>query len=235
LIAGIALGAKTSLSQELWEKLRSTGTAHVVVASGFNVSLVTSFLIGFLLIFLKRRKAVTIAIAGIWVYTLVSGFDAPIVRAAVMGTIAFTAQEFGRLYSAWNALVISGLIMLIAVPDWVGDLGFILSFVATASLLLFYKRVDKVFAFLPKILREGLTTSTAAQIGVGPILFVTFGSFNMLSPLINGIVLWTIPYITILGMMGGVIGLFVPILGKAILLMSLPLTTWFLSIVNLFS
>jgi hypothetical protein len=88
---------------------------------------------------------------------------------------------------------------------------------------------------VPGIFREGFSTSLAAQIGVAPILFVTFGQFNLLSPIINALVLWTIPPITIIGGIGGIIGLMIPFFGKLILLLSYPLTSWFIWIVELFS
>lgn len=234
LVAGISLGAKGSLPKDFWDNLTKTGTAHVVVASGMNVSLVASFLLGVLVLLLNRKKALVLALAGIWIYTAISGFEAPIIRAAVMGSIAFSAQELGRVYSAWRALVLSGLILLILFPDWLGDLGFILSFVATASILVFQRRMEKLFSFVPKLLRGDFSTTLAAQIGVSPILFVTFGQFNLLSPIINVLVLWTIPLITVLGIVGGVVGLVIPFLGKGILFLSYPLTTWFIAVVRLF-
>jgi competence protein ComEC len=152
-----------------------------------------------------------------------------------MGSIAFTAQELGRLYSAWRALVISGLMLLIIVPEWISDLGFALSFVATASILIFQKRITKIVSFIPKLIRGDFSTSLAAQIGVSPILFVTFGQFNLLSPVVNALVLWTIPLITVLGMVGGLVGLVVPWFGRFVLLLALPLTTFFIGIVRIFN
>ena len=234
LVAGISLGAKGSLPKDFWDNLTKTGTAHVVVASGMNVSLVASFLIGILVLFLNRKKALILALSGIWIYTLISGFEAPIIRAAVMGSIAFSAQELGRVYSAWRALVLTGLILLIIVPGWLTDLGFILTFVATASILVFQRKVEKFVSFVPQLLRGDFSTTLAAQIGVSPILFVTFGQFNILSPVINVLVLWTVPVITILGIVGGVAGLVIPVLGRAVLYLSYPLTTWFIAVVRLF-
>jgi len=234
LIAGITLGSKGALSGELWEKVKLTGVAHVVVASGMNVTFVTAFLINFLSVFLPRKKSIPFAILGIILYLLVAGFEAPLIRAAIMGTVAFLAQETGRLVTAAKALLLSAAIMLLINPLWVGDLGFILSFVATASLMLFERRIREKLKLIPDILKEGLSTSLAAQIGVTPILFVTFGQFNILSPVINALVLWTIPLIMILGSIGGIVGLVVPILGKSILYLSYPLLWYFVSIVTLF-
>jgi len=235
LVAGIALGFKAGLPSYFWEALKKTGTAHVVVASGMNVTIVAAFLMGILILFLPRGQAIPAALAGIWLYSLISGFDAPIVRAAIMGSLAFTAQALGRLYLAGRALILSALIMLIVWPDWLTDLGFILSFVATASLILFEVKIRNLIHFIPGIFREGLSTSLAAQIGVAPIIFVTFGQFSLFSPIVNAFVLWTIGPITVIGGVGALIGLVLPLLGKLVLLLVYPLTSWFVLTVNFFA
>ena len=151
-----------------------------------------------------------------------------------MLSAAFLAQIFGRINSVWRTLSLSCLIMLAINPLYLNDLGFILSFVATSSLVLFQKRVEKRIMFVPKIIRESLSTTLAAQIGVTPILFASFGQFNLLSPLINVLVLWTVPFIMVIGLVGGVVGLIIPFLGRLILYLSYPLTWWFIKIVSLF-
>lgn len=235
LVAGVTLGSKEGLGESFWEKLKETGTAHVVVASGTNVTLVASFLLSFFLSFMSRKRAVLASIFGIWGYSFLSGMDAPIVRAAIMGSLAFGAQGLGRINFAWRALFISIVAMLVIKPLWIEDLGFILSVVATASLMLFERKVNTLIRFVPSIFREGLSTSLAAQVGVAPILFVTFGQFNLLSPVINALILWTVPLMTVIGGMAGIAGLVWFDLGKLILYLIYPLTYWFIYIVNLFT
>jgi len=124
--------------------------------------------------------------------------------------------------------------MLLIEPTWITDVGFILSFVSTASIMIFERKIAKLLKFMPNFLKEGFSTSLSAQIGVAPVLFVTFGQFNPLSPLINAMVLWTIPYIMIFGSLGGVLGLVIPVAGKLILYVCYPLTWWFAAVVSLF-
>lgn len=235
LVSGVTLGSKEGLGEGFWEKLKKTGTAHVVVASGTNVTLVASFLLSLFLSFMSRKRAVLASIFGIWGYSFLSGMDAPIVRAAIMGSLAFGAQGLGRINLAWRALFISIIAMLLIKPLWIGDLGFILSVVATASLMLFERKINTLIRFVPSVFKEGLSTSLAAQIGVAPILFVTFGQFNLLSPIINALILWTIPPITVLGGIAGVVGYVWFELGKIILFLVYPLTYWFIFIVDLFA
>jgi hypothetical protein len=101
--------------------------------------------------------------------------------------------------------------------------------------LAFERKIRNKLARIPMILRESLSTSTAAQIGVAPILFVTFGQFNILSPFINALVLWTIPAIMILGALGGISGLIFEPIGRLFLYLSYPLLWWFVRIVEIFS
>jgi len=235
LIAGVALGSKSSMPEGFWVQLKASGTAHVVVASGMNVTLIGGFVLNSLVNVVNRRKAIVLVLTSIWIYTLLAGFDAPIVRAAVMGSVAFSAQIFGRLNKALNALFWSIALMLIVNPLWLTDIGFQLSTFATASLILFETKVERLMHFVPSVIRSDLATSIAAQIGVAPLLIFYFGSFNLLSPVINAFVLWTIPLITISGMAAGLLGLLVPFLGKMILYLIFPLSTWFITIVRLAS
>lgn len=234
LTAGITLGSKGIILSDFWNKVKNTGIAHVVVASGTNVTFVISFLMGVLTFFFKRKKAIILCLLGIILYLFLSGFDAPLVRAAIMAFVAFWSESSGRLIGSWRNLLLTAGIMLVIQPDWLTDIGFALSFTSSASIMLFEKRIKNKFKFLPVIIKDGFSTSLAAQIGVAPILFVTFGQFNLLSPIINALVLWTIPYIMILGSLGGIIGLVFPLLGKLVLWLGYPLMWWFTEIVNIF-
>lgn len=234
LVSGMVLGSKEGMSQEFWDLLKTSGTAHVVVASGMNATLIASFLISLFLVFFARSRAIIVGLSGVWIYTLLSGLDAPIVRAAIMATIGFGAQALGRSYLAWRGLTISIFVMLFLKPLWLTDLGFILSVAATVSLMLFEVKVNRLIYFIPSIFRQGLSTSFAAQVLVAPILYLAFGQFNILSPVANALVLWTVPFITILGGVSGIVGYFWFTAGRLILLMVYPLTTYFIWIVRFF-
>lgn len=239
LLAGIVLGAKGALSQDFYDATKLTGVAHVVVASGTNVTFVVSFLTSVIFVFLPRRKAIPFVILGIILYLFVSGFDAPLIRAAVMSGTVFLAQETGKLVNAWRILFLTALVMLVINPQWAIDIGFLLSFASVASIMFFQPRLKKFFdkgpTFLATVLGGDFATTISAQIGVSPILFVTFGQFNILSPVINLLVLWTIPPLMIIGAVGGMVGLIAPFLGKVILYLGYPLLWWFTTVVSIFS
>lgn len=235
LVAGMVLGSRSDIPREFWDQLITTGTAHVVVASGANIALVAGFMLGALVYFFKRRKALLIVFIFIWIYTLMVGFDAPIIRAAIMGTIAFTAELFGRVKSTIRIFILSALIMLIVWPQWIADYAFLLSFGATASLLLFNKKIYTFLKGVPDLVREDLSTSLSAQILIAPMLIIMFGRFSFISPIVNTLVLWTVAPITIIGMIAGMLSLIFEPLAKLVLFGLYPLTFWFSKVVEIFA
>lgn len=195
LLAGIVLGTKSSLDTSFFESLRKTGTLHVVVASGTNIAIFAGSLLGILATLIGRKHAILPTLLAVWVYVLLVGWQPPIVRAAIMGSIAFAAQAWGREFDAWRALFISAIALLFLQPLWLFDIGFQLSFTATAGILAFTKSISRVLAIVPNIFRGNLATTTAAQIAVSPILFLSFGQISLISPLANALILWTVPVI----------------------------------------
>ena len=81
---------------------------------------------------------------------------------------------------------------------------------------------------------QDFSTSIAAQICTTPILFVAFGQLSPWSPLVNGILLWTIAPMMSLGLLGGLLGLIIEPLGQLIILLTYPLSFLFVKVVELF-
>lgn len=235
LLAGIVLGAKGTLDREFYDQTKAVGVAHVVVASGASVTFVISFLIGILSVYLPRKRSIPFVIFGIVLYLFISGFDAPLIRAAIMSSALLLGQELGRVVSAWRIFFLTAGLMLVYNPEWAKDIGFLLSFASTAALMLFEKKIEGKFLKLPELLRKDLSTSLAAQIGVTPVLLFAFGRFSVLSPIANAMTLWTIPPLMIIGSVGGMVGLLFPELGKLVLWLGYPMLWWFVKIVEIFN
>ena len=136
LISGVLWGAKASLPKTFSDDLKRTGTIHLVVVSGYNISVICALLLTAFSV-LGRKTATIATILGIMVFTLLTGAEAPSVRAAIMGGLVVLGQLWGRERTALRLLVISAGIMLIVNPLWAEDLGFQLSFLATLGILIF--------------------------------------------------------------------------------------------------
>lgn len=233
LLAGIVIGAKEGLPQNFEESLRNTGTIHVVVVSGYNISVVAGLLMG-LSRFIKRQFAIILALAAITFYTLLVGADPPAVRAAIMGAVAFGAVFLGRQRFSLYALGLAGFIMMMLNPIVVTDIGFQLSFLATVGIILFQSKILKFLQILPKPFNEDLATTLSAQSLVVPVLFYHFGSISAISPVANALILWTIPLVTIIGFVYLATSFIIPVVAALIAWILWALLSIFVFVVELF-
>ncbi len=239
LLLGIVFGIKSTFSSNFLNNLKLLGLMHVIAASGMNVTLTAGFLSAIFLIFFKRQTALVLTIMGIIFYAFLAGFQPSIVRAAIMGIIVFAAQILGRQRLASYSLFITAYIMIIFSPFVIWDVGFQLSFLSTAGLIflrpIFYEIgvLKKFFKLI--IVGEDISTTIAAQIATFPVLLANFGLYSLFSVIINALVLWTVPFIMILGGVGFLVSVISEPLGKLIIYASVPLLFYFERIVNLFS
>lgn len=233
LLSGIVLGSKKETEPSFYQALKKTGTLHVVVASGANISLVSQPLVENLAGFFSRRVALIFGIIFAWVYAVISGFEPPVVRAAIMASIGFLAQFMGREKAALKSLILAGMIMVFFDPLVIFDLGFQLSFSATAGILLFYGKIKPYFLKL-SFIGDDLSTTLAAQVFVLPIIYFNFKQVSLISPLVNALVLWTIdPLMKLGGLIAG-LGLINRPLAQLIAYPAWLLLTFFVGTVKFF-
>jgi len=209
LLLGIVLGSRQELSPRFYEALRQSGTLHLVVASGMNVTILGKVVLSVMLKRFRRWLAIFVSILCILIYTLLAGGEPPIVRAAIMGSVAFAAQVFGRQYWAGWALFLSGAGMLLVSPELLSQVGFQLSVTATAGLLFVSpwvaSQVTRSIKWLEGISSLGgkgarlvsldLTEAASAQLAVLPLLMAHFGQFNLLAVIPNVLVGFLVPVI----------------------------------------
>jgi len=224
LLAGIVLGAKRGLPYEFWQALQRTGTLHIVVASGYNVTVVIGVVINYLAGWVKRRTAVMLGMMTVIGYTVMAGAEAAIVRAAIMGSLAYFGQVLGRKADGVRLLVVAVMVMVLFDPMIVWDVGFQLSIMATSGLMFIGPLLEKVFKRVWLIGGDMLDT-VAAQIGVWPILLITFGNLSVFAVVVNSLILWLVPVVMGLGGVLAIMGLIWQPLGQVIgWLVYVPLT-----------
>ena len=199
LLAGIVLGAKRGLPGDFWQALQKTGTLHIVVASGYNVTFVIRVIIKYLAGWVKRRTAVISGILAVILYTVMAGAEPAIIRAAIMGSLAYFGQVLGREADGIRLLTAASMVMILVDPMLVFDVGFQLSVAATAGLLFISPLLGKLFNRI-WLVGKDVSESLSAQLAVWPILLITFGNLSVFSILVNSLILWLVPIIMNLGM-----------------------------------
>jgi competence protein ComEC len=238
LMLGIVFGIKEEMSPSFYADLQKTGLMHVIAASGMNITLLGGFLSIFFLRFMRRQAALVFTIFGILFYAMLAGFEASIVRAAIMGIIVFTAQLTGRQSSTSLALFFAAFLMLMRSPSLILDVGFQLSFLATLGLI-YLRPIFYLSSHLKKLVErsfigEDVATTITAQIFTLPILFYNFGNYSPWSIVVNALVLWTVPILMIIGGISAVLGLLFEPVGRLILYLSIPFLLYFTKIVRFF-
>ncbi|NIA02079.1 MAG: DUF4131 domain-containing protein [Nitrospirae bacterium] len=200
-MAGLILGSRKGISEDLMDSFNMTGLTHIIAVSGYNVALVVVVISG-IFSFFTRKIRVVLSIFFIFLFVILVGASASVVRAGIMGGISLVALYFGRQYFVFIGLFATAFFMNMWNPKiLVYDVGFQLSFLATFGIVLFSESLGNYLKKVPKILgiREALQLTLSAQITVIPIIILNFERFSIISPIANLFVLPFIPFAMMFG------------------------------------
>ncbi len=201
---GITFGGYSGFTPEFKDAMSRSGTTHLVALSGYNISIVIWAAMSVLLYLFSRRLSFLLTVLLIVGFVIMTGAEASVVRAAIMGSLVMFAHGVGRIYDMRNALIFVALIMVLENPKvLVFDTGFQLSFLALLGIVYLkpalqqFFRAKKEFGFLSW--RDNLFTTTSAQLAVAPLLITQFGHFSITSLLANVAILELIPVTMAIG------------------------------------
>ncbi len=210
-LAGITLGERAEFSREFEEAMNESGTTHLVALSGYNITILVIAIAYSLGFFLSRRLTFWLTLLIIIGFVIMTGAEASVVRAAIMGGILLLAKQTNRLYSFRNAIAIAGFFMVLENPKiLVFDIGFQLSFVALLGIVYLKPAIQKFFKFNedPGFLswKDNFLITLSAQLFVLPLLVLYFGNFSLIALLSNVLILSVIPLTMALGFIIGFLG-----------------------------
>jgi competence protein ComEC len=206
LLLGIVLGQRADVPHDLSRAFAASGTTHLLAISGFNMTIVATAVA----LALRGRvgpvvRAVTSVVA-IVAYSLLVGLSPSVLRAALMASVAACGIVSGRRAATANALCAAVTAMLIADPSSIDDLGFQLSALATAGLVLWQASLAERLAFLPSPLRDGIATTIAATAPTLPVVAGAFGRLSLISPVANLVCVPLFPLLMLAGAATSVLG-----------------------------
>jgi competence protein ComEC len=206
LAAGVVLGVDGALSKDDEEVFRNAGLIHVVVVSGYNITLVGDMVaraLASLPVFISSAGS----LVGILAFILLTGASATAVRAGIMASLILLARLTKRHYNMQRALFFAGFIMVLHTPlILLYDPSFQLSFLATWGLGSLTPFTERLFAWMPAFLRTIAATTLATQTAVTPLLIYMSGNVSILSLPANILVLPFVPVIMIGTLLIGILG-----------------------------
>lgn len=188
LVKAFLFGDKKQLSHKTKELFYKSSVSHLLAISGFHFSLLTKSLYNFLKLFNLKKKYLELScIIFIVFFTIIIGFHPSSLRAGIMLIIHFLAKLLFLSDDSLNSLGVSLLIILLINPNSCTDVGLILSFISSLSIILFNKKIfNKIFKsiknksiFLDYII-SSVSDSIIVSICTLPIICIYFKYLNSL-------------------------------------------------------
>jgi competence protein ComEC len=215
--AGILLGVRSAIAPEVSDAFATAGLTHVVAISGWNIAIVVA-LVGSILRPLERRPggrwaSAALAAASVAGYVLLTGASPSVVRAALMAGALLVGRFAGSRAHASSALGLAALLMLLAAPSVLWDVGFQLSLLATAALIWFGASIVARLERWPAWIREPVALTVAAQLTTLPVILVNFERVSLVAPLANVLVVPIVPLVMLCTAVASVLGMLAEALG----------------------
>ena len=235
LVSGMVISGKQSLDKDLEDAFIKAGIIHVVVLSGYNIAIVVSVLF-WLFSFTGRKIRLVIVCVGLFIFVLMSGASAPVVRSAIMALIILFAKFGGRQISVSRILLLTAFLMVFWNPHiLVFDSSFQLSFLATFAIIYISPILKDRLSWVTEKykFREIVSDTLAAQIFLLPFLIYKMGIVSIVALPVNIIILPLIPWVMFLGFVIGVFG-FIPFITIPFALVSHLLIQAILFVVQIF-
>ncbi|MFK8181943.1 MAG: ComEC/Rec2 family competence protein [Phormidesmis sp.] len=216
LLSAMTLGRRAvDLPHDVKDSFVDAGLAHTLAASGFHVSLILGLVLGRL----KGRSPKTQAMAGaltLLIYVGLTGLQPSVVRASVMGFGALIGLALDRKIQPMGCLLVAANLILLVNPQWVWDVGFQLSAMATLGLIVTVPWLVKQLTFVPTTIATVLAVPVAAFVWTIPLQLYRFETVSPYSILLNGIATPLVILTSVGGFVSAGAAIIWPMLGAAI-------------------
>ena len=213
VVRAMTSGDRSGLTPELRSAYARSGMSHLLAVSGLHtgiVFLLVNWALRWLALFRRGHLLRDLsAVCAVWSYVAAAGFPPSAVRAAVMCSLLQSAVASGSEYVASNALAAAAFGMLLWNPAWIADIGFQLSFVAVAAILLWAVPLCRRLHTGRRavdLLSGTLVVGLAASVAAAPLVSHAFGIVPVAGVLLNPVV---VPLAGV-AVFCGVLGWFVP-------------------------
>jgi competence protein ComEC len=187
-ILGIAeallIGYKNDLDSNLTQAYSKAGVVHIIAISGLHLGLIYGLLLWLLnrIPYVHKNEWIKalILLSCLWMFSLMTGASASVMRSAVMFTCIVFGNVLNRKASIYNSLAASAFLLLCYNPYLVWDVGFQLSYLAIIGIVWLQKPIQNLISpnnIIIKKIWEMSSITIAAQIITFPICIYYFHQF----------------------------------------------------------
>lgn len=215
---GYLVGQRRSLPEELDQALKAAGLTHVVVASGYNLTILVG---AARRIFARVSKFLAAFFSsGLIVgFMAVTGMSPSMSRAGLVTGLSLLAWYYGRRFHPLVLLPFAAAVTLLINPSYgYNDLGWQLSFSAFAGVLVVAPLLQNYFfgEGKPGVIRQVLGETVSAWVCTVPLIVLAFGQFSNVAILANLLILPLVPLAMLLTFVAGVGALLLPALATIV-------------------
>lgn len=206
---GFLTGQKSDLPDELSEAMKVAGLTHIVVASGYNLTILVSMARK---LFLKVSKFLSAASAGTMILLSIgiTGLSPSMTRAGLVSGMSLLAWYYGRAFHPFVLLSIAAAATVLFQPSFVwGDLGWQLSFAAFVGVMFVAPLLQRYFFgdTEPGVLRQIMGETIAAHLVTLPIIALSFGTVSHVAIIANMLVVPLVPLAMLLTFIVGLLSI----------------------------
>jgi competence protein ComEC len=179
---GLVLGITDGIDPEQYDQFSGLGLTHLLAISGLHVAVFTGALLwlsGRLRI--PRETAIRLVLLLLPLYVLLTGAAASIVRAGLMAGLGLLAVLLGRRKDALSLVCLAALLMLVRNPYYALDVGFQLSFLVTAGLIVGVTPLSRLLPIRQPQLNGAVSVALTAQLVSFPLTVYYFNQLSFLS------------------------------------------------------
>lgn len=218
IVAAMTLGDKTKIDPATRDLYSKTGASHVLALSGLHLSILYGLLVMLVvrplqqvggtgrLRRLLRRIAPLLLLLPLWGFVLLTACPVSLVRAATMLSLMTLLHSVRRNPGAYHALLLTLVIMLVASPAQLFDVGLQLSAVSVAAIIFVSKcipqpdsdRSPKVWQKCIRAVGMMMVVSFAAQIATMPLVAHYFGRCSFVG-VFSSLLVVPAAYVIVLG------------------------------------
>ena len=194
--AAVLIGDRSGLRPQDERRLQEAGTYHVIAISGGNIAVLAFVLaLCWRLMLVPARLASILTAALLLFYGAVAGGAASVARAVTVAALVLAARALDHRAHPLAVLAMAALLAVAAMPVVVFDAGFLLSFGATAGILLGVpllappsdgpRHRASALRRTGRLVRTMLAATICAELALAPVAAALFGRVSFAGFVLN--------------------------------------------------